>query len=89
MHELTTSGTGWVHELKTLSQHFEAIACGTKRFELRRNDRGFGVGDNLRLREYTGDAYTERELTVRVTQILYEHDGLAPGYVCMSIEVLP
>lgn len=81
------------HELKTLSQHFEAIASGTKRFELRRNDRGFGVGDNLRLRECIGIVdgmlYSGRELTVRVTQILYEHDGLAPGYVCMSIEVLP
>lgn len=82
-----TQATGWVHELKTLAPHFEAIAAGAKRFELRRNDRGFGVGDSLRLREYTGSEYTGRELTVRVTQILYEHEGLALGYACMSIEV--
>jgi hypothetical protein len=85
-----------VHELKCWPEYFSAIADGSKRFELRENDRGFQVGDFLRLREWnpTGDGdqrYTGREVTVRV---LYVFDGkgipgLVDGYVIMSIEVIP
>lgn len=77
------------HELKTDVSYFALVMAGTKRFELRIDDRGFRVGDTLHLREYDWKhAYTGREVTVRVTQLLRGHVGLAPGYVCMSIEVL-
>lgn len=40
------------HELKTWPDSFEAIVRGEKRHEVRKNDRGFAVGDELVLREF-------------------------------------
>ena len=40
------------HELKTWPQYFAAVRSGKKRFEIRRNDREFAVGDVLVLREF-------------------------------------
>lgn len=44
------------HSLKTLPEFFEAILAGTKTFEARYDDRGFGVGDMLMLCEYDQQA---------------------------------
>lgn len=40
------------HRLKTWPEYFEAIASGAKTFEVRRDDRGFAVGDMLVLEEW-------------------------------------
>ncbi len=40
------------HKLKTWPEPFQAVIAGAKRFEVRRDDRGFAVGDTLRLEEY-------------------------------------
>ena len=40
-----------IHELKTWPQFFDSIVDGTKTFELRKDDRGFEVGDAVLLRE--------------------------------------
>lgn len=39
------------HELKTVQPHFAHVQSGAKRAEIRRDDRGFAVGDVLVLRE--------------------------------------
>lgn len=78
------------HELKTVQPHFAAVQSGAKRAEIRRDDRGFTVGDVLVLREYdpaTGE-HTGRFVEVRITHILRGFDGLAPGYAALSIEPL-
>lgn len=41
-----------VHELKTWPEYFHPLWEGLKHFEIRKNDRGFQVGDVLWLREY-------------------------------------
>lgn len=77
------------HELKCLPAFFLAIAVGDKCCEIRRNDRGFEVGDDLLLREWSAETgYTGADLHVRVTHIVSAFDGLRDGYVAMSVEAL-
>ena len=40
------------HELKCHPIYFERIVSGQKKFEVRKNDRNFQVGDILILKEY-------------------------------------
>lgn len=44
------------HELKTWPEFFRATLDGTKKFELRRNDRDYRVGDQLLLKEWNPQA---------------------------------
>jgi ASC-1-like (ASCH) protein len=77
-----------VHELKILPEYFDAVRCGDKRFEIRKNDRNFHSGDILRLKEWDGQKYTGEEIDVLVRYILYGIDeyGLSEGYCIMSID---
>ena len=40
------------HVLKVVPPYMDALLDGSKRFEVRRNDRGYQRGDVVRLREY-------------------------------------
>lgn len=62
------------HDLKIWPGYFAAILDGSKTFEVRVDDRGYAVGDLLRLREWSPVAqeYTGREVTRRVTYVLRE-----------------
>ncbi len=58
------------HELKTWPEPYQALVSGRKRFEIRKNDRGFARGDVLWLREWmpapeTLTVDTEETLSVR------------------------
>lgn len=82
-----------IHELKTWPQFFDAIVDGTKTFELRKDDRGFQVGDVLHLREYdiANGKYTGRQLC-RI--VLYKlnaasFSGIKKGYCILGLGVLP
>lgn len=82
------------HELKCWPEFYKALVGGSKTFELRRDDRGFRVGDVLRIREWRrirvvdGKAegeYTGREFRRTVSYVLSGF-GLEPGYVCMGLQ---
>ena len=83
-----------IHELKCWPEGFQALIDGRKPFEVRKDDRGFQVGDTLHLREYqpVSDTYTGRETDVRVTYILHGvNDGpirFHTWMVVMGIEPL-
>lgn len=81
-------GEGRLHELKTWPVFYNDVLAGRKTFELRRDDRGFEVGDILQLREYDPEtnAYTGRFVFKRVTTIVSKFPGLAEGYVIMGLQ---
>lgn len=55
--------------LKIDSRFFNMQVDGSKRFEIRRNDRGYVVGDYLWLNECIAGAKTGRSVLVEVTCI--------------------
>ncbi|VDG18564.1 hypothetical protein [Lactobacillus brevis] [Lactiplantibacillus mudanjiangensis] len=74
-----------LHELKIAPQYMAAQLAGTKRFEIRKNDRGYKVGDRLWLREWD-DHYTGRTTVVTITYITdYQQK---PGYVVLSTKMI-
>ncbi|MFA6321796.1 MAG: DUF3850 domain-containing protein [Candidatus Omnitrophota bacterium] len=84
-----------IHELKTDPEVFQSVCDGFKTFEIRLDDRGFKVGDDLLLKEtfYTGEEmkqgkplqYTGRDYYSHVNYILRGPCfGLADGWVIMS-----
>lgn len=84
-----------IHELKTWPEFFDQIVAGDKTFELRKDDRGFKVGDALELREYDPktQTYTGRSIWRSVKHILAHRPdagcaatfGLMTGHVIMSL----
>lgn len=78
-----------IHKLKIMPRFFAAVCDGTKTFEVRKNDRGFQVGDILELQEWLPDSgYTGRVIRRKVTYILYGDTfaGLNNSYVVMAIK---
>lgn len=80
------------HRLKCWPEFFEAILTGKKRFEARKNDRDFRVGDRLLLMEWDPRSrYTDRSCIVEITGI--NHDLSVAGIrlphnvVVMSIKL--
>ena len=90
------------HDLKTWPPFFEDVLTGAKTFELRRDDRGYTVGDVVTLREWApadprgaaergpGD-YTGRTLTRSIGYIVRDapHFGLAPGFAILGLAPAP
>lgn len=91
------------HELKCYPEPFQATVDGLKPYEWRRDDRGYAVGDRLRLREWDpspgfvgptsgpvgkdGD-YTGREVTVDVVYISRGQFEIPTGFCVMAIRRL-
>ena len=77
------------HRLKTWPEQFRAVRNKDKRFEVRRDDRGFEVGDTLILCEFRPETeeYSGSEFGVR---IIYKLEGgqfgIEEGYCVLGIE---
>ncbi|WP_080058317.1 DUF3850 domain-containing protein [Spirosoma aerolatum] len=74
------------HFLKCWLEEFDAIVAGKKRFDLRKNDRDYQVGDVLILAKY--DQYKKKFLpgyvAVEVTYVVDSKFGMKDGYCAMS-----
>jgi len=81
-----------MHELKTVNPYFTDVYNGYKKFEIRKNNRDFKVGDILWLREYTlkSGFYSGRSVLCNVGYIIPagELEGLSPEYCAMGIDIL-
>lgn len=82
------------HELKAVQPFFDAVWSGEKTCELRRDNRGFQIGDVLQLREYDREkGFLPRTVVVQITHIvrLLKQGWIFPtGYfdVVLSFSVL-
>lgn len=72
------------HDLKIAPEHFHPVHSGKKTAELRKNDRGYQVGDLLHLREFSDGKYTGSVVMREVTYVT-PVDFAAPGYVMLSM----
>lgn len=74
-----------LHRLKIQPKYFEAVCDGKKRFEIRKNDRNFQVGDSLLLEEYNPETqeYTGRVVERKITYIT--NYAQQENYVVMAI----
>ena len=86
------------HTLKSDPSSFKEVYDGKRHFEIRYNDRGYGVGDELILRETRFSAidmadgspleFTGKEIMAHVTSIMHGPIyGLNKGWCIMSIQV--
>lgn len=91
------------HDLKTWPEPWEATRAGLKPFEFRLDDRGYAVGDLLRLCKWDPGphgGYLDHRgcvvdgaalcayLLVEVTYILTGRHGVPVGYVVMGIKMV-
>ena len=71
------------HKLKIEDAHYENIVAGRKRFEVRLNDRGYQLGDEIEFKEV--DGVFERE---GIWKIIFVHSGygMDNNFVILGIE---
>ena len=81
------------HRLKVLIKYADAILNGTKTSEIRKNDRGFKVGDEIVFDVVSNEGisigaavrHPLNGATYRIDYILDDFEGLAQKYVALAI----
>lgn len=81
------------HRLKIQEQYADAVLDGTKTFEIRKDDRGYEVGDEIVFDVVTNEGYAVEAAarhplngaTYRIDYILDDFEGLAQKYVALAI----
>ncbi len=87
MNTVKFQRTGRTHLLKIHPEFFRAQVDGTKRFEIRKDDRLYTVGDLLQLNEWDPKLqdFTGKRVMRVVTYIVKGgHFGIDPEYVVMG-----
>lgn len=77
------------HVLRLSFRYFDDVRSGRKSFELRKNDRGYRVGDILDLMEFKDGRNTGREIEADVVYMLDDYTGLEEGWCILGIKVRP
>ena len=77
-----------VHELKIIPKYYKDLESGLKDFELRKDDRGFKIGDKILLKEFTAtNGYTGNEIEKEIGYIFEESAfGLKQGFVILGFK---
>ena len=85
MEHLPSDRETKVHNVKLGATFFEDVKSGRKSFELRKNDRGYKVGDMIMLHEYKDGSETGRCITKKIVYILEGFTGLEEGYCILGL----
>lgn len=75
------------HEVKLASMSYDDVASGKRTFELRKNDRGYKVGDILHMLEFKNGKHTGRTIKADIVYMLEEYTGLVEDYCILGIKV--
>lgn len=81
------------HRLNVRIEYADAIVSGTKTFEVRKNDRGYKVGDKIVFNVVTNEGYAVgaaarhplNGAAYRIDYILDDFEGLAQKYVALAM----
>ncbi len=75
------------HHVKCWPDYFKSIVRGEKTFDLRKNDRGYEIGDDVVFEEYRPGVgeYTGATTARRIVYVLREFEGLQPGYCILGL----
>lgn len=91
-------GMNVFHVLKLDSKYYDASLTNAKTFEIRKNDRNFGIGDIIKLVEVNPELRDESSGLIGVTgrahykvitYILDDAEYLRDGYVCLGLKPIP
>ncbi len=78
-----------IHVVKCKHTYFEQVLSNAKKFEVRNNDRNYQPGDIFIMQEIEDEdgpaVYTGRFIVCKISYILENFEGLAPGFVAFSI----
>ena len=78
-----------IHDLKCWPSFFVGLENGSKPFEVRKDDRGFAVGDTLKVSEFfLGRGYTGRSMLFSISSILRDFPGVEPGFCVLGLQRL-
>lgn len=77
-----------VPSIKIIPQYFLEVAAGSKRAEVRLNDRNYKRGDIYDLREWNPETkkYTGRKINIEITHVLKDFEGLKEGWCVFSFK---
>lgn len=76
-----------IHSLKLSKKYFDDLQNGVKTFEVRKNDRGYKIGDTLILNEIDeNNKYTGRVIKAKITYF-FSLFGLATGYCVLGVKL--
>lgn len=75
------------HEVKIAASYYGDVVSEKKRFELRKNDRGYKEGDSLKMLEFKDGKRTGRTIEADIIYVMEEYTGLQEGYCILGIDV--
>ncbi len=83
MANKNVKGVPKTHYLKCETRFFQSIERGHKKFELRKNDRGFKKHDIVHFLEIVNGVFTGHKISyLEIQYVLYDDNGsgLLPGH---------
>ncbi len=79
-----------IHTIKCIPKYFNLVKSGEKRFELRKDDRDYEVGDAVILEEWDDidSKYTGHVLLIPEIDFIFKdvHEGLHGGHCIFSFK---
>ena len=89
-NNVLASGVTKTHYLKTINPYYSQVWDFNKKFEFRKNDRDFKVGDIVFLQEYypLNKYFSGSEIKVKITSLLKDFEGIEKDYCVFSFTII-